>query len=80
MEQKAVNLKNLSVVDIAIGSDILWLIFVLVLAIFLIFSLILVYHWNRFGMRALAIGTAELVFFAGGAFLLMGAAASIALF
>lgn len=71
---------NLASVDIAIKPEMMWLFLVIVIAVFLIFSIILVYHWHKFGMRALAVGTAELIFFVGAFLLVLGASASIALF
>lgn len=63
-----------------VNSDFLWLILSLVFLVFLVLSLILVFHWNKFGSHALAIGTAEAVYFFVSAFLILGAVASILLF
>ncbi|GEM_PF-3966058 len=71
---------DLSGTGLTVNPDILWLILSVVFLIFLIFSLILVYHWNKFGFHALAVGVAEAVYFAVSIFLILGAVGSILLF
>lgn len=45
-------------------SEIVWFIFFAVLVFFIIYSLILVYHWLRYGVGSFAIWVAMVVYFA----------------
>ena len=48
--------------------------------LFLIMSVILMFHWHRYGMKARAIVTAEIIFFLGALVFILAAAFSIFLF
>jgi len=74
------NMLNGATKGLVLNENILWLIFILTFVLFLVFSLILVYHWHRFGMRAKGIFLAESVYFSGSVFFLLGAVASVMLF
>jgi len=66
--------------NFSINADILWFILSIVTFGFIIFSLMLFYHWNRFGRRAVAVSLAEAIYLAGSIFFILGAAASVVLF
>lgn len=58
----------------------MWLVLSIVTLIFVAISWAILFHWNKFGRRAIAIVTAEAIYLAGAVFFVLGAIASIILF
>ena len=58
-------------------STILWFIWGLALLVFLIISLVFIYHWRRYGRLEKATKKAEIIYFLGGVFFLGLAALTI---
>ena len=61
----------------ASGGAILWTVFALFLALYVIVSAVLVYHWNRYGLGSRTIFFAQAVFFVVSIFLFAGTIISI---
>lgn len=69
-----------STIAVYITAPTLWVVFLVVLAIFMTLAGILFYHWNRFGFRITRIALAEIVFILGSLILLAGMVGSIGLY
>jgi fucose permease len=51
----------------------LWFAFLIILSAFFIMSLVLMYHWNKYGMKSKGIILAKVIYFVGSAVILIGA-------
>ena len=60
--------------------NVLWFVLTLAFVISFIFSLILFYHWNRYGIGKIAVWSTEVIYIFGIIFLVLGALASLLLF
>lgn len=68
----------LSGVPIEIKDDWLWIIFSFVFVIFAIMTLVLMYHWNKYGLwHNKGVFLAEAAYLLGSAFFILGAIASV---
>lgn len=46
-----------------INTNLLWGVYSLVVFVYIIFTLVLLYHWERYGMRSFFITLAEIAYF-----------------
>ena len=60
-------------------TNILWVVLTLAFAISFIFSLILLFHWNRYGIGKISVWSTEVIYIFGVIFLVLGAFASLML-
>jgi len=49
--------------EIAIASDWLWALFLILIIVFIFFGIILSYHWNHYGMNDMSRKVARVVYF-----------------
>ncbi|MBX4210571.1 hypothetical protein KW783_01215 [Candidatus Parcubacteria bacterium] len=56
-----------------IGTHLVWILLTVVGIIFFVVSLMLFYHWQKYGMHSKKILLAEIIFVAGGLALLLAA-------
>ena len=67
-------------IDFVLSPKILWGIFGIAMAVFVIFTAVLLFHWQQYGMKSRGIFLAEIIYFAGAGIIIFLSVISLLLY